>query len=174
MDRFWADVAKGERCWERHVAPSQRYGRVTVGGRRYLAHRYAYMLVNGPIPHGMVISHVCDNTRCVRPDHLTVATVAENMRDAARKDRIAYGQRVPRARLSTDQVAEIRRRRLAGEPTTSLARVFGVHSASISRITRGEAWARADGPLVATMSHSERGALSRGPRGALIAIPRRG
>jgi endogenous inhibitor of DNA gyrase (YacG/DUF329 family) len=57
------------------------YGRVGVGGRpsRY-AHIEAYKLVNGPIPDGLELDHLCRNRRCMRPDHLDPVTHLENMR----------------------------------------------------------------------------------------------
>ncbi|ATO17823.1 hypothetical protein CO540_13140 [Micromonospora sp. WMMA2032] len=56
------------------------------------AHRYAYELMNRPIPDGMVIDHRCHNgdttcpggttcrhRRCVNPAHLDVITRGENV-----------------------------------------------------------------------------------------------
>jgi hypothetical protein len=54
------------------------------------AHRYAWELTNGPIPTGLVVAHRCDNTRCVRPDHLFLATQAENLADMRAKGRAEW------------------------------------------------------------------------------------
>jgi hypothetical protein len=54
------------------------YGRVWVGGRRVYAHRHAYEIARGPIPHGLVIDHVCNNPPCVNPSHLRVVSVRFN------------------------------------------------------------------------------------------------
>ena len=40
------------------------------GGVKPLAHRYSYEHFNGPIPDGMQLDHICENTRCVYPAHL--------------------------------------------------------------------------------------------------------
>jgi hypothetical protein len=58
------------------------YVQVLYRGRKQQAHRLIFTLVNGPIPAGMHIDHVCRTRRCCRPDssHLRVVTQAENNR----------------------------------------------------------------------------------------------
>lgn len=43
-----------------------------------LAHRFAYETLIGPIPEGMQLDHLCNNKRCVNPDHLKPVTAREN------------------------------------------------------------------------------------------------
>lgn len=55
------------------------YGRCTHGGRRgALAHRVAWERVNGPIPDGMAIDHICFNPACVNVKHLRLLPLNEN------------------------------------------------------------------------------------------------
>jgi hypothetical protein len=58
----------------------QGYGHFWVPNRKEMvgAHVYAYERVNGAIPLGYQIDHVCRNRKCVRPDHLEVVTPREN------------------------------------------------------------------------------------------------
>jgi len=89
VERFWSAVRKGETCWEwTRSLDGGGYGRVfdakEFGGREK-AHRISWMLHFGPIPDGRVICHHCDNTRCVRPDHLFIGTQADNARDREQK-----------------------------------------------------------------------------------------
>lgn len=91
---FWAKVIKTSGCWER-VGPHNGRGytkfQVSKGRRGVYAHRYSYEIANGPIPEGLFVMHSCDNPPCVRPDHLSVGTHADNMRDMREKGRSRPG-----------------------------------------------------------------------------------
>lgn len=80
-DRFLAKVRDSESgCWEwtGHIKPNG-YGQVTVRGRKFNAHRFAYEAMVGPIPSGLVIDHLCRNRRCLRPEHLDPVTQRTNV-----------------------------------------------------------------------------------------------
>jgi hypothetical protein len=63
------------------------------------AHRVLYRLVNGPIPIGAEIDHLCRNRSCVNPDHLEAVSHRENLMRSpiapaainARKTHCKYG-----------------------------------------------------------------------------------
>lgn len=60
---------------------SKGYGAVTNGhGSADLVHRRAWEEVNGPIPEGLTIDHLCRQKTCINPDHMEVVTRAENSR----------------------------------------------------------------------------------------------
>lgn len=55
------------------------YARLSIGGGKYaFVHRYAWERVNGPIPKGMVIDHLCWNRACANVEHLRMVTHAQN------------------------------------------------------------------------------------------------
>lgn len=80
VESFWRKVDKSGECWlwtgARH---STGYGSFTIAGRQQLAHRVAYFASHGAVPDGLEIDHSCRNKRCVRPDHLRLATHKQNM-----------------------------------------------------------------------------------------------
>lgn len=55
------------------------YSRIRINGQRIQAHRWAYELVNGSVPEGLVVDHMCGNRTCVAPDHLRAITQQENI-----------------------------------------------------------------------------------------------
>lgn len=86
------DIDPETGCWvHRLTGDRQGYGRITYRGQAWKVHRLAYTAFVGPIPDGLVIDHLCRNTRCANPAHLEPVTNAENVRRgfAARRDAVA-------------------------------------------------------------------------------------
>lgn len=138
--RFWhyVDVKGDDECWEWKAATKDNeYGVFTVDSENVYAHRYSYELENGPLDDEYVL-HSCDNPPCVNPRHLSKGDQFDNMRDAAEKGRTASGGGVSWAKLSEDDVAEIRRR-YAEEDVSyrELGKEYGVSLQHIGHIVIG-------------------------------------
>lgn len=161
-DRFWELVPEGDGCREwAGTRDDYGYGVISTvrGGKpkQYRAHRLAYALSHGlPIDGlGGVVMHSCDNPPCCAPEHLSIGTSAENTADRHRKGRDASGarsgsalypglrrgERNGRAKLTAEQVNEIRTRYAAGGVSQqALGNEYGVTQAVVSAIILGKLW----------------------------------
>lgn len=135
----WGVKASG--CWEfRGPRTSRGYGRIRVQGRNTMVHRLAYELWIGPILEGRVVRHKCDNPPCINPDHLLEGLQSDNVNDMIERNRNAdfSGDKNPRAKLSWDEIREIRSRQ--GVSQSKLAEEFGVVQSVIGGIRSGKLW----------------------------------
>lgn len=149
--RFWKHVKKvDDGCWEWTAAVVRGYGKIggfsKVDDRKVQlhAHRVSWELAFGTIPDGLLVLHRCDNTKCVRPDHLFLGTHKDNVEDMHRKGRGSYGEDHWKHKLTSASVKEIRERFQNGETKRGLARVFGVDKSTIKAIVERVCWNRID------------------------------
>lgn len=88
LRRFWSHVNKTDSCWEWDRPYKDGYGLFFADGQRMGAHRFSWILANGPIPDGLLVCHHCDNRCCVNPSHLFLGTHRDNMIDMVKKGRV--------------------------------------------------------------------------------------
>lgn len=152
-DGFWLKVDKDGPiplhvpdlgpCWVwQGTRTKPGYGEFVRLRKKYLAHRFAWSLSNGPIPRGGVICHRCDNPPCVRPSHLFAGTQADNVADKIAKGRGAAGRGMAKAnaKLTDDLVREIREVYAAGMPLWTVARHFEVSPSTVYGVVTGRSW----------------------------------
>ena len=73
---------------------SAGYGHRGIGGKTYLVHRLAWEEVNGDIPEGMTIDHLCEVRNCINVEHMEVVSRGENVRRYyANRAHLPFGER---------------------------------------------------------------------------------
>lgn len=155
QDDHWLWLGNRERVWG--------YGRISVDGKPWLAHRAAWAVASGEDPGDQAVLHTCDMPACVRNDdagvyildgitlprfgHLFLGTREHNVKDMIAKNRQAKdrrfvrGSQVGTAILSEEDARAI----LAMHATkrwrqTEIARFFGTTQANVSDIIRRRSW----------------------------------
>ncbi len=154
LEKVGPEGDNGCRLWTGMVNP-RGYGLIYTSGsgrrKRLFAHRVSWELANGEIPGDLCVLHRCDNPPCVNPAHLFLGTQADNMRDMDEKGRrrVADHNRTgnPNAKLTEQDVINIRSLRANGATTVSLSSAFGITTGHVSRICLKQNWAREKGPL---------------------------
>lgn len=155
IERFWRLVNKTDGCWEWTGSGWKGYGQFIIADqngkqKRWLAHRFSWVIHNGVIPlgsgyHGTCVLHKCDNRKCVRPDHLFLGTNADNVHDMMAKGRMRiirrYGEAHQQAKLTESQVRKILS---DARSRKELSEVYGVHYNTIALIKRREKWRHID------------------------------
>lgn len=157
-EEFWnsIDVCSADECWNwKRGLFRTGYGQAHFQKKTWISSRLAWTLSFGPIPAGLLVCHTCDNRKCCNPMHLFLGTIQDNLRDRDAKqrqatanrngththpERVPRGARHPSAKLTHDQVSEIRSLYASGVYQRELAERFGVSQLHISRIVRNLYW----------------------------------
>lgn len=127
-------------CWLWLANCSPRgYGKLTVEGKSYRAHRVVFFLVHGMWPP--LVRHKCDNPYCVNPDHLEAGTNLDNSKDCLSRGRQARGEKQGASILTEDNARFIKTSlRDKTHGVMKLSRMFGVQHTTVSRIGLGKSW----------------------------------
>jgi hypothetical protein len=149
--RFWDQVkAEVGSCWLwQGPKSSDGYGRFNsrAYGKRFRAHRFAWLATFGTLPEELHGCHKCDTPLCVRPDHLFMGTARENSHDAQQKGRLSVpgkglkGAANKRAKLTETDVVAIRQAYADGvSKIPGLARRYGVSTTVIHHVVTRKSW----------------------------------
>ena len=136
LDKVAEPDENGCHLWTAYTTPDG-YGQFGYLGRVVRAHRYAAGMVD--LPPEIQTRHTCHVRACVNPAHLTFGSNADNVRDRNEAGRQARQKGVDhgRAKLTEEQVIEIRRRYADGGVThRSLGAEYGVTYSLIGYIVR--------------------------------------
>lgn len=98
----------------------------TVSGKKHLAYRLAYELVNGEDSLSEVIArHTCDNEICCNPRHIEKGDHQENMNDMKQRERHGLPHHTVRA---------IRKLAAANTTHQDIADLYGVSRVCVTEI----------------------------------------
>jgi len=132
-----------------------RYGyrRVLLNGKRRKVHRIVCEAFHGPQPLGNEVRHLDGSRSNNSAGNLAWGTRSDNMRDAAAHGTLARdtsaataissamdrrGSKNPNAKLSLDQVTQMKRMSAGGHSERVIARTFGCSPATAHRVISGE------------------------------------
>ena len=127
------------------------YGQFGYQGKMHRAHVFMCVHAHGPAPApGYEVAHNClkGHTGCCNPRHLEWKTRSANQRDRYVNERKSR-KGTPHARLTPEQVEEIRRLR-GIETQQSLADRFGVSRTNIIMVQKGQTWNEKSRPFLST------------------------
>ena len=148
--RFWRNTAVQTDCivWTGQLNKNG-YGKFTTTiypkiQSHHIAHRWVYQQVLGAVSIDAVIMHSCDNPACVKLQHLNKGDRTLNHQDMTAKGRgsgqFSEGSSHPGAKLTEDQVREIKALREQGKTHSSIASVFLLTRECVRDICNGKRW----------------------------------
>ena len=152
-EQFWAIWATMEKpedptcCW---LWPGSRetrgYGRLKVEGKAHKAYRLALIFHGITLAEGEYGCHTCNNKPCVRvhPLHVYRGTPQQNIDDRQKSGHTARGEHHWKAKLTEQDVIEIRATWNAAQKKFGLLSIlgekYGVCHSMIRRIVTGQNW----------------------------------
>jgi hypothetical protein len=110
---------------------SAGYPMIWLNGKSVRAHRVMFSINNGGLSDDLVVCHTCDNPSCVNPDHLFSGSRDDNNKDCKNKKRNAFGMKNGHAKISAEQIKEIR---LDSRTQSEIALSYGINQSHVSRI----------------------------------------
>lgn len=113
------------------------------GKTQYVTH-LVYQIAHGHPPEKPFVCHSCDTPLCINPKHLWAGTHEDNMRDMVSKERAdktpRLGEQHWNAKLTEEQLREIREQSTAGRSAAVLAAEYGITTDNLRLILRRKIW----------------------------------
>jgi hypothetical protein len=108
--------------------------------RRWHVHRLVGLAFLGPLPAGLETRHLDGNHLNNHVSNLAYGTTGENHLDAVRHGTAPMGVNHHRARLTEDQVRDIRARHAAGVAQVVLIAEYGLAQSTVNNIVLRKSW----------------------------------
>lgn len=119
------------------------YSRVRFGGVVTGGHRRAYCQHNNVTLEdiaGLEVRHMCNNSRCINPEHLDIGTAKDNAQDRERTANHRRGTNNPAAVLVEADVRRIRQLYADGVKQVDIAKMYNTSQGRISNIITRRTW----------------------------------
>jgi len=145
-ERFWpkVQIESKDQCWPwKGALKGKGYGAIGAGGdkgRPLNAHRVSWEIHFGKIPSNLHVLHKCDVACCVNPGHLFLGTNRDNVNDMVKKGRQTIGERNPMAKLTAEEVKEIRDLASVGWTHQFIADNYGATRPNVTMIIGHKTW----------------------------------
>lgn len=118
------------------------YGNFAINRKAHRVPRVMLHLAIGIDLYGPWIArHTCDNPPCCNPRHLVAGTQQQNVDDMWQRGRAAIGERMTTAKITEQDVRDIRARVAAGESSRLVSDDYPVSYEQVRRIARRLTWA---------------------------------
>lgn len=115
------------------------YGYTEVDGVSMGCHRLA-LILEGLNITGKVVMHICDNPPCCNPKHLQIGTKKDNNADRAAKGGYFKGIKNHAAKITEQDVRDIRQLAQNGNTISVLATSYNLSGNHIRRIVYRKNW----------------------------------
>lgn len=126
VDKFWAKVVKTDTCWlwTGYIAESGYGNYINRHFNSSRPHIIAFELIEGLIPDGLELDHVCKIKSCVRPHEEHVEAVSHTIN--VRRSSVA--------KLTDQDVAQIRFLCAVGVAQAAVAKQYEISQPTVSKI----------------------------------------
>lgn len=110
-------------CLISHLASNKKgYVPIDIKGKKWRAHRFVYIMLNGPISDDILVRHSCDVRNCIEPSHLLAGTAADNTRDMMERGRNKY---TVRYKINPELLSKIIQLHTVGLSNVTIGRELG-------------------------------------------------
>jgi hypothetical protein len=142
LARFMKKVDKTETCWLWTACKDEGgYGHFRLGNKMPPAHRVSFEHFKEPILQGLNVNHTCDNPPCVNPEHLWQGTQKEGIVDRDSKGRQMKGEKQCLAKLTEQQVLDIRTKYIPRVYTQiMLMKEYNIGKSTVKQIIQRRTW----------------------------------
>ncbi len=119
-------------------SPHRGYHQLKRNGRVQMMHRWIYEQIYGVVPDSAVVHHICGNTLCINPLHLTVKDRSLHIGDHRRGIPGNKGELNAASKLTDVDVMAIRQDR--EHSNTWWSKKYGVSQTVVSSVRLGKTW----------------------------------